>query len=93
MRIFFYMQRFLNIAKIKATYWWWVIKYGGKRNIPPEVIFGALEKTMEELAFDVEQAFRSVQGDASLEEREFAAATFSKIRELHEELDRTLHEE
>lgn len=32
------------IAKVKLIYWWWIIKYGGKKNIPPDLIFKQKEE-------------------------------------------------
>ncbi|MBI3335847.1 MAG: hypothetical protein HY001_05145 [Candidatus Portnoybacteria bacterium] len=36
-------------VKVKLRYWWWILKYGGKKKIPPEIIFGALAKSLERM--------------------------------------------
>lgn len=76
------------VVKVKTLYWWWIIKYGGKKNIPPEVVLGSMEKAMKDVLSSVEQAFRLVDSDASPEEKEIAAATFAKVQELQDEVAR-----
>lgn len=50
-------------VKVKCVYFWWVLKYGGKKNIPSELIFGQLEKLMKRFAENMEQAFRHMPTD------------------------------
>lgn len=84
----FYIQRFLSILKVKMVYWWWIVKYGGKKNIPPEIVFNKMEKTMQGFAHDIEQAFRLVDADAPQEEKDLARDAFAKAQELKEEIAR-----
>ena len=57
------MMNFLKFTiwpwvKTRLIYWWWIVKYEGKKNIPPEVIFNKLEETAESLADDIQDAVR-----------------------------------
>lgn len=74
------------MVKTKIIFWWWIIKYGGKKNIPKEVIFEALEKTIESLVFNVEQAVRATPNDADEEERKLAFKALSKVQDLKDEI-------
>jgi hypothetical protein len=44
------------LMKTRFIFWWWVLKYRGKKNIPPEVVFGAMAKTMESLKENLNMA-------------------------------------
>lgn len=55
--------------KTRLTYWWWIIKYGGKKKIPPELISKKLDKSIETLHENLMQALRYIPSDASEEEK------------------------
>lgn len=65
-------------ARIKV--FWWSIKYGGKQNIPPQLIFDEIDKTMASMKDAMMQAFRL--DDLSEEERRDALKIIGKIDEL-----------
>lgn len=78
--------------KVKCIYFWWVIRYGGKKNIPPELIFGQLQKSMKRFSESMEQAFRHMPGNLSDSEKGEMIDMMGIAKQLEEkikELDRT----
>lgn len=74
-------------VKVKATYWRWVIKYGGKKNIPSKVVFGAMEKTLEEMNEEFMNAVRVGDSkDMDDEEKKMISNLMSKMSELGREV-------
>lgn len=73
-------------VKTRVIYWWWIIKYRGKKNIPPQVIFGAMEKTMNGLKDNLMQAFRALPSDVDEEEKKEFFEIFGKVKELEKEI-------
>ncbi len=55
--------------KVKGMHLWWTVRYGGKKNIPPEVIFDQLGKSMKRFTENMEQAFRHMPEDLSDSEK------------------------
>ena len=82
----FFLYDMFSMIKVKLTYYWWIIGYGGKQNIPKEVILSAMEKTLEDMSFNIEQAFRMVPSDASEEEKKMAFQATVNARKLREEI-------
>jgi len=60
---------FWPAVKVRFTYWWWIVRYGGKKNIPPELIFGKISGSMERMRENLMQAFRHMPDDISEEEK------------------------
>lgn len=63
-------------------YWFWIIKYGGKKKIPPEVVFGKLNETMESLLGNIQDAIRVSPADIGKEERLLARELMTKVASL-----------
>ena len=63
------MNNLWSIMKTRIMYWFWIIKYGGKKKIPPEVIFGKLNETMESMLKNIQEAIKVSPTDMSEEER------------------------
>lgn len=74
------------LVKTRVIYWWWIIRYGGKKNIPPEVVIETINKTMDNLMFDINSAVRAMPQDASEEEKKLAFEAFAKIQNLESEI-------
>lgn len=55
--------------KVRLTYWWWAIRYGGKKNIPPELIFGRIMKNAEQMKESLEQALHYLPPGMSEKEK------------------------
>lgn len=68
--------------KVKTRYWWWVLKYGGKKNIPPELIFGQMEKSMERMKENLMQALRHFPEELGGEEKQMLLDAIGKAEEL-----------
>jgi hypothetical protein len=45
--------------KVRTRYCWWIIKYGGKKKIPREVVFGAMTKSLKRMNDNLEKAYES----------------------------------
>ena len=80
------------VVKVKCIYFWWVIKYGGKRNIPPELMFKQIEKSMARFAESMEQALRAMPPDMSDGEKGEVIDLMGLSKRLEEEV-RRLREE
>ncbi len=73
-------------VKVKLIYWWWIIKYRGKKNIPPEVIFKKLEETAASLTNDIRDAVRVSSDEMNEEERLKMREALMKISEFEGEI-------
>ena len=69
---------------MRLMYWRWIVKYGGKKNIPPELIFGKIEETTNSLMEDIMNAARVEPSDMTKEEQEQFRNLIMKINELKE---------
>ena len=75
-------------VKVKCIYFWWVLKYGGKRNIPPNLIFGQIEKSMARFTENMQQAFRHIPADMSDAEKGEIVSLMGLAKKLEEEMKR-----
>jgi len=73
--------------KTRPLLWWWIIKYRGKRNIPPQVLFDKIEETMSSLSSSINEAIEMDVEVQSEEERLLARDIYPKIRTLREGID------
>ena len=69
MLVNFLRYQFWPAAKVRITYWWWIIKYGGKKNIPPELIFSRMAGSMARMNESLMNALRVIPPDTSEEEK------------------------
>jgi len=74
------------MAKIRLTYWWWIVKYGGKTKIPADLVFRRIEETMQGFKDDLMQAVRYSPENMTKKER----GEFLKILEKTGDLGREL---
>ncbi|OGY99978.1 MAG: hypothetical protein A2945_00525 [Candidatus Liptonbacteria bacterium RIFCSPLOWO2_01_FULL_52_25] len=56
-------------VKVRLTYWWWVVKYDGKKNIPPDVVFGRMAASMKRTSDNLVQALRTFPPDMDEKEK------------------------
>ena len=56
--------------KTRLYLWWWTIKYGGKKNIPKEVFFAQMAKSMERLNQNLQCARASAMDDSDIKKSE-----------------------
>lgn len=66
----FLEYRFWPAAKVRLVYWWWILKYGGKKRIPPELVFSRMRESMERMNENLMQALRHLPPDAAPKEKQ-----------------------
>jgi hypothetical protein len=74
--------------KVRAMFLWWTIRYGGAKNIPPELLAERMEKSIARMKQALQDALRALPDDATEEERQML---FDTIRE-HDEIERMYRE-
>jgi ribosomal protein S1 len=74
--------------KVRLRYWWWIVKYRGKRNIPKEVVFDALTKSLERMNENLMAAYREMPEDMSDEDKKLLFESLQKGKALEGEIDR-----
>lgn len=73
--------------KVKFIYWWWIAKYRGKNNIPPELIFQKLTENAESLTKNIMDAVRSSpENEITAEEREQMRDILMKVSNFQREI-------
>ena len=85
--IIFWIQRAWNYLKIRGMVLWWTIKYRGKKNIPPELIFEQMTESMAGLKDNLMQAFRLLDEDTTEEERKQFMSLISNVNNLEHGLN------
>lgn len=69
--------------KVRFQYGWWIVKYRGKKNIPKEVVFSALSKSLKRMNDSLMAAYREMPDEMSDEDKKnlFEAVQRSKAFE------------
>lgn len=62
------------------------MKYGGKKKIPREVIFGAMEQSLKRMNDSFMNAMRVVPPDLSEDEKQMATDAFREMNKLQSEI-------
>ncbi len=78
--------------KVRLRFYWWIIKYGGKKNIPVEVVFGAMASSIGRLVDDLENAERVSSGNEPEAERRRLGQALEQARELERRFNRMRYE-
>lgn len=73
-------------VKVRGLHLWWMLKYRGKKNIPPELILGQMEKSLRRFSESMEQAFRTIPADLSDNERRELLDLMGVAKELEGEM-------
>lgn len=76
-------------VKTRLTYWWWIIKYGGKKSIPPELILGKMNASMEKMRENLMQALRHMPSDINEKEKKELLDLLRTADQLEKELKQT----
>ena len=71
--------------KVRLTYWWWIIKYRGKKNIPRAVVFGQMTKSMAQMSENLEHALRAMPPDNTPKETRELIDLIRTAKELEQE--------
>jgi hypothetical protein len=69
-------------VKVRLIYWWWIIKYGGKKNITPELIFEKISGNIERMRENLTQAFCHMPDDANENEKKELLDIIRKAADL-----------
>ena len=72
-------------AKVRLTFWWWIIKYGGKKNIPKDLIFNKMTESMERMQKNLMEALRRMPADIGEDEKKELLDLIKTAGELKEE--------
>ena len=72
--------------KVKLIYFWWIVKYGGKKNIPPELIFARMQTSMERMNKNLMEALRHLPSDAGEEEQQKVVTLVQTAADLEDEI-------
>jgi hypothetical protein len=56
--------------KVRSLFFWWAFRYGGVKNIPPEILRERMEKNIEKTRESLQNALRAMPEDATDEERD-----------------------
>jgi hypothetical protein len=87
-KIFDYLKYgVLPWVKVKSRYFWWVIKYRGKKNIPPEVISEQINKSISRSAKSLEEALKGTPESLDEKKIERAGKTLEELSFLRKELE------
>ena len=73
--------------KVRLRYWWWIVKYRGKKNIPREVVFGAMSKSLERMNENLMAAYREMPDDMSAEDKKILFESIQKAKDLEGEIN------
>ena len=85
--IFWIKYTILPRLRVRLRFYWWVIKYRGKKNIPPEVIFNSIRRSSQRMIDNLEKA-SNVEGNYLNHEQTLEFGDMmSKVKELDECLD------
>lgn len=69
-------------VKVRLRYGWWIARYGGKKNIPKELIFEQMQKSMERLEENLQDALRAMPDDVDETERKQLREAILEASEL-----------
>ena len=77
--------------KTRLYFWWWITKYRGKKNIPREIIFAQMAKSMERLDRNLQCARASAMDDADTNKAEMAEIydAIKKVENLKQKIEKT----
>ncbi len=75
--------------KTKLYFWWWVVKYKGKKNIPRDVIFAQMVKSLERMSQNLQCARASAMNDADTNKDEMREIydAIKKAENLQQEIE------
>lgn len=76
-------------VKVRSKYYYWIVRYGGKKRIPKEVVFGAMAKSLQRMNENLDKAFRAAAEDpqTSGEGVHQVLAVKNRAKKLEQEID------
>lgn len=79
----------LPILNVRLRYFWWIIKYRGKKNIPKELVMGQVAKNMRNLTENLMGALRHIPDDLGEKERRELVDLIREAGELEKEFEKS----
>lgn len=56
------------VAKVRLRYWWWIVRFRGKKNIPRDLVFGEMKKSMERMRENLQKALQALPSSGASRE-------------------------
>lgn len=78
---------------MKVKYLWWTVRYGGKKNIPPRLIFNEIAKNMDELSVNLSKTMKNFPTDISENEKKKFFELFQEVGVLGDEINKAKHKD
>ena len=72
------------VIKVYTLFTWWRIRYGGAKNIPPELLRERTERSIENMREQLHEALRALPDDATDEERQQLLDAIKENEEIAE---------
>lgn len=74
-------------VRVKLIYWYWIIKYGGEKRIPPGVIFEQMAKSTQRMTENLEKAMQISHDQMGHHETMQGLKLLQKSRKLHDRIE------
>ena len=71
---------------VRLRYAWWVVKYRGKKNIPRDVVMGAMAESMKRMNDNLMAALGTMPKDTSEEDRRTLIELLQKAAQLEDDV-------
>ena len=79
---------FWPLLKTRLYFWWWIIKYRSRKNIPTEIIFAQMAKNMERLDQNLRCARSVMMDNANKEEMNEMYEVMRRVEELEGNMEK-----
>lgn len=82
--------------KVRCKYYFWIVRYGGKKRIPQEVVFRSMAKSLARMNDNLDAAYKLAANDPNAPSEEVhkilqAMNQGQALQETTEKLDPTPH--
>ena len=67
---------------MRTVFAWWIIRYGGAKNIPPGLLAARMEKNIERMRENLHNALRVLPDDTTEEERQMLFDAIHESKEV-----------
>lgn len=77
-----FIQNVSLYIKVRGLFLWWTLRYGGVKNIPPELLAERMERNIERMKDSLMNALRALPDDATDEERQMLLDVIKESNEI-----------